>query len=225
MYVSRLLLLPLAVMSIAAGAPDDPVRERIIADARAQPPGALAFDRITKSVRSGGGTTTSIALVERWDGQRWKLVSRNGRSPSTMERQEAERLAAAAPVPGYHRLAALVTAATESTTGADGRTVLKVPVLPAGTVRTDNSDISGHLQAEVTLSERGGEPWVERVKVTAREPFKLNMLIKVLSFEQVSEYRLDDSGKPRLASQSADSAGTMFGFPGGEKSEITYAYR
>ena len=225
MAVPYLVLMTSAMLLAVTTTAMDPVRNRIVADAGAMTPASLAFDRTTKSVRTGGGTTTNTLKVERWDGHKWALVSINGRNPTGGERAEAEKLAAASPVPGYHRLAALLATATESVTDAQGRTVIKVPVLPAGTVRTDSSDISGHRNAEVILSNRDDKLWVERVKVTAREPFKMNMLIKVLSFEQVSEYKLDADGRPRLDRQVADSAGMMFGFPGGEKSEITYAYR
>jgi hypothetical protein len=61
-------------------------------------------------------------------------------------------------------------------------------------------------------------------KAKARENFKLNLLIKVINFEQISDYRLDPDGRPRLASQTADSKRSMFGFVGGETNEVVYAY-
>ncbi|MFZ4688628.1 MAG: hypothetical protein ACOYLS_05275 [Polymorphobacter sp.] len=214
------------MLIIAAAAPGlEPLRDRIIADSRSMSASSLSFDRSTHLVRTGGGTRTNIARVERWDGRAWTLVSLNGKPPTSSEKRNAEKLAAAAPVPGYHRLAPLLAAASETSTDGDGRTVLRIPVLPPNSVRTDSADISSHLKADVTLSSRGGQVWVERVRVTQREPFKLSALIKVKSFEQVSDYQLDSQGRPRLSSQSADSLGTMFGFSGGEKSEITYSYR
>jgi hypothetical protein len=48
--------------------------------------------------------------------------------------------------------------------------------------------------------------------VEARENFKLNLLIKVTNFVQISDYRLGPDCRPRLASQTADSKGSMFGF-------------
>ena len=217
-------LLAMVMLMAAAPAPD-PVRDRIIADARAMNPGSLAFDRTTTMVRKGGGSVTTINLVERWDGKAWTLISHNGRPPSEAEKRAAEKIAAASPAPGYYRLADLLAAASDSSTDAQGRTVLHIPQLPAGSVRTDNADISSHLRAEAIVGTHGGHAFVERVHVSAREGFKLNFLIKVTSFEQISDYKLDTDGRPRLTSQSADSAGTMFGFPGGETSQITYAYR
>jgi hypothetical protein len=97
--------------------------------------------------------------------------------------------------------------------------------LPANSVRTDTGDISSHLQAEVMVGDPDGKPFVEQVRVTARETFKLNALIKVKSFEMTSSYAIDDKGQPRLASQSANSVGSLFGIPGGETSRVTFTYR
>ncbi len=224
--VRYLLPLVLLLASAAANAPlADPVSERIIATAKATTPAELSFDRTTTMVRDGGGTTTRTVLVERWDGSRWTLVRRNGKVPTADQRRSAEAEAKASPVPGYYRLAELVSAATERRTDADGRTVLVIPVLPEGSVRSDSKDISRHLSGEVTIGSANGKPFVERLRVKARENFKLNLLIRVHSFEQISEYGLDAAGRPRLRTQTADSRGSMFGFPGGMKSEITYAYR
>ena len=218
-------LAALAFLLVAATPVTEPLRDRIIADARTLPPTGLAFDRTTWMERKGGGSTTKVTLVERWDGVNWTLISKNGKNPSQSERRDVEKLAAAAPVPGYHRLASLLAAATEVGTDADGRMMLRIAVLPAGSVRTDSSDISSHLRAEAIVSNRGGQPWVERVHVSQREPFKMNALIKVKTFDQISTYKLDASGHPRLARQSADSMGSMFGFSGGETSDTVYTYR
>jgi hypothetical protein len=218
-------LAALAVVLVAATPVSEPLRDRIIADARATSPASLVFDRTTHMERKGGGSTTKVVLVERWDGRSWSLISKNGKSPSASERRDVEKLAAASPVPGYHRLAGLLAAATEVNTDAEGRLVLRIPVLPPGSVRTDSSDISSHLRADAIVSNRGGQPWVESVHVSQREPFKMNALIKVKTFDQVSTYKLDASGRPRLARQSADSVGSMFGFLGGQTSETVYTYR
>ena len=214
------------VLFLAAATPvSEPLRDRIIADARAVPPNRLAFDRATSMERKGGGSTSKVTMVERWDGQRWTLISKNGKSPSASDRRDVEKLASDAPVPGYHRLAGLLAAATEVGTDSEGRMVLRIPVLPPGSVRTDSSDISSHLRAEAIISNRGGRPWVESVHVSQLEPFKMNALIKVKTFDQVSTYKLDAGGRPRLTSQSADSMGSMFGFSGGQSSETIYTYR
>jgi hypothetical protein len=225
MYLVRLGLLPLACILLSGASATDPLRDRLIADARAVSPAALSFDRTTAMVRKGGGTLTNISMVERWDGKVWTLISQNGRAPTQAQKREAERLASAVPVPGYHRIAGLLATATEAKPDAQGRAVLTIPVLPANSVRTDTGDISSHLKAEATVGTRNGKPFVEQVHVSARETFKLNALIKVKSFDMVSTYALDSEGQPRLASQSANSVGSVFGIPGGETSQATFTYR
>jgi hypothetical protein len=225
MNIAPARLLALMVAVAAATPVSEPLRDRIIADARAVPATSLVFDRTTNVERKGGGTSTKLILVERWDGRNWSLISKNGKVPSVSERRAIETQAAATPVPGYHRLAILLAAATEVSNDAEGRMLLRIPVLPAGSVRTDSSDISSHLRAEALVSNRGGQPWVERVHVSQREAFKMNALIKVKTFDQISTYKLDATGRPRLARQSADSMGSMFGISGGQSSETIYTYR
>lgn len=210
---------------LGAAQPTVPLRDEIIADARTQPPAGLAFDRTTALVRKGGGTVSNVSMVERWDGKSWSLISQNGKVPTASQRRSAEKTAGAAPVPGYHRLAVLLANASSSKIDAEGRTVLQIPVLPANSIRTDTNDISSHLKAEAVIGKQGGKPFVESVHVSARESFMLNALIKVKAFDLVSSYQLDSKGRPRLASQTADSRGSVFGIPGGESSQVTFTYR
>ena len=203
----------------------EPLRDAIITDASATDPAGIAFDRTTTAIRRGPGIKDKTVTVERWDGQHWSLVSINGKPPSASQLKGFRKATAANPVPGYHRLAALMAAASDISQDGEGRKILKIPVLPAGSVRTDNGDISSHLSGEAVIATNNGRPYVARLKVKARENFKLNLLIKVTNFEQISDYRLGPDGRPRLASQTADSKGSMFGFIGGETNEVIYAYR
>jgi hypothetical protein len=227
----QFLLASSAVLLMAAALPQvgdggsDPLRAQIIASAKAVSPAKLSFERTTRLERKGGGSLTRQTRTERWDGERWTLVSVDGVTPTERERREMQRRAAAENVPGYHELARIVAAATERRIDANGQTVLLIPRLPDGTVMADGKDISSHLRAEAVLAKRGNEAWVERLTMREREPFKLNFLIKVTNFEQVSNYRISADGEPRLIAQQNDSVGSMFGYTGGEKSEILYAYR
>ena len=225
-----LLVLPVLASVLLAAAPADelrlePLREAIITDARAADPASIAFDRTTTAVRRGPGIKEKTVTVERWDGKRWALVSVNGKPPSASNLKTFRKATAATPVPGYHRMATLMAAASDIIVDGEGRKVLKIPVLPPGTVRTETGDISSHLSGEAVIASNDGKPYVMRLKVRARENFKLNLLIKVTNFEQISDYRLGPDGRPRLASQSADSKGQMFGFSGGQTDEVVYAYR
>jgi hypothetical protein len=222
MYVLRLL--PLVLLIAAAPIPQ-PLRDRLIAEAAEIAPEQLAFDRTTRSVRTGGGTTTKINLVERWDGKKWTLLSIAGAKPTSTQRHDHERAAKAVPVPGYHRLAMLLPAATTVETDSQGQAWWHIPRLPAGSVHTDSGDISDHLQADIRLGKRGDGYFVDQMHITAREGFKMNLLIKVTDFDQVIDYQPGSDGKLRLISQKSESKGTMFGFPGGEKAVVTFVYR
>ncbi len=222
----RLLLMPLALLIVAAGSAPvpDPLRDRIIAAAQTQSPASLAFERTTHVVQAGGGTRSETRRIDRWDGRGWSLVSVNGRPPTDADIRTQTKQSNDQPVPGYHRLAALLAGTTERRTDAEGRIIIAVPQLPPGTVVNDGKDISSHLKAEAYIATSNGQPWVQQLRLTARDSFKMGW-IKVLTFDQVSVYRLDESGKPRLASQNADSQGTLLGISGGQRSEVTYAYR
>ena len=225
------LVASFAFLLAAAGLPPvgdimrDPLREQIVASASAVSPQQLSFERTTRLERKGGGSLLRQVRTERWDGENWTLVSIDGKEPSAREHKALERRIRSEQVPGYHQLARIMAAAKEQRTDERGRTVLIVPVLPAGSVMADGKDISSHLQGEAVLGARGGRPWVQRLTVTQREPFKLNLLIKVTSFEQINDYRMSSDGAPRLVAQINDSVGSMFGYSGGEKSEVLYAYR
>jgi len=219
------IFLTAAALPPMSNASRDPLREQIIASASALPPGKLDFDRTTRLERKGGGSLLRQVRTERWDGEHWTLVSVDGKDPSERERRALQRRENTDDVPGYHQLARIMAAAQDRRIDESGRTILMVPVLPAGTVLADGKDISQHLKGEAILGNRAGRPWVERLTVSEREPFKLNLLIKVTSFEQVNNYRISADGEPRLVAQRNASVGSMFGYSGGEKSEVLYAYR
>ena len=220
------LVWPALLLIAAAPAPTPSVqRDAIIAEAASMRPDGLAFDRASNAVRRGGGTTTTTTSVDRWNGRTWTLVSTGGKPPSTEQRQAHERAVKTVPVPGYHRMAPLLTAATGSRTDADGRTVWQIPILPAGSVFTDSGDISRYLKAEARVARRGDRVWIDQIQISEREAFRMNMLIKVTVFAQTLDFELGSDGKPRQVAQATQSTGTMFGFPGGETALVTFTYR
>lgn len=223
----RLLLPVVLLLTTGTAAPPltDGVTERIIATARAMTPAELAFDRSTTSVKKGGGMVTRTAVIERWDGRQWALVSFNGKPPTAEQRRGVEKETRAVPVPGYHQMAGLIAAATERRTDDQGRTVLVIPQLPANAVRTDAKDISRYLSAEAVIGHANGQPYVERLTVKSHENFKLNFLIRVTSFSQVSSYAPAADGRPHLTAQAVVSQGDLLGIPGGMKSDTVFAYR
>ena len=81
-----ILGLPIALVLMAAAPAVDPVRDRIIAQAQAINPATLAFERTTNQIRKGGGTSSGVTTLERWDGKRWTLVSVNGKQPDAVRK-------------------------------------------------------------------------------------------------------------------------------------------
>lgn len=224
----RLLLLPMALLLLAAApveAPTPPpVCDSIITDARAASPSGMIFERTTTTVKHSPISRETQVTVDRWDGQRWALVSVNGKAPDTGQVRNFRNQTAAQPVPGYYRLADILAAARSVSIDDQGRQIVSIPILPAGSVRTDKADISHHLSGEAVIATSNGRPWVAQLKLRAHENFKLTSLIKVTNFQQTFDYRLGPDGRPRLAAQSALSKGQMFGFTGGETNEVVYAY-
>lgn len=221
----RNFLALLALPMIAATPAPNGQRDAIVAEAASVRPDSLAFDRASNAVRRGGGTTTTTTSVDRWNGRTWTLVSIGGKSPTPEQRQAHARAVKAVPVPGYYRVAGLLAAAVGSHSDAEGRTVWQIPALPPGSVFTDSGDISSHLKAEARVARRGDRVWIDQVRITEREAFKMNVLIKVTAFAQTLDYELGNDGKPRQVAQASQSAGTMFGFPGGETALVTFTYR
>jgi hypothetical protein len=222
--LAALALPPVAALLLAA-APTAPVRDAIIAHASALSPQKLVFTRtITVTRRGPGGQASTNVRVDRWDGRQWQLLSVDGKPPSADAAAEAAQTLAAGTVPGYHNFARLLAGATPSRDKA-GNIVLTVPQIPAGMVRTGNNDISENLAGQALVTLVKGKPMVSRFTVTAREAFKINMMTKVTSFRQTSDYQPDASGTPRLVRQQSDTTGEMFGVSGSQSSETVFAYR
>ncbi|WP_353198521.1 hypothetical protein [Sandarakinorhabdus sp.] len=223
----RTLLPAVAGLLVAAAPPPDLglVRDAIIAEASRIEPAALAFDRTTTATKHSPLGSEKSVTIERWDGKGWTLVSVNGSTPKSSHRRYFQRATVNAPVPGYHRLAAMLTAAGEISTDEKGRKILKIAVLPAASVRSESDDVSSHLSGEAVITTTNGKPWVSQLNLKAREPFKLGGRIKVTEFRQTLDFGLGPNGRPRLTGQSALSKGQMFGFGGGEVNQVTYTYR
>lgn len=227
MHHRHMLLPAVAGLLVAAAPPAEvaQVRDAIIAEASRIEPAALAFDRTTTAAKHSPLGTEKSVTIERWDGKGWTLVSVNGGPPKSSQRRYFQKATVNAPVPGYHRLATMLAAAGEIGTDEKGRKILKIAVLPAASVYSENDDISSHLSGEAVITTTNGKPWVSQLNLKAREPFKLGGRIKVTQFRQTLDYGLGPNGRPRLTGQSALSEGQLFGFGGGEVNQVTYTYR
>ena len=218
------MALPVLALSMLAAAPADTgLRDRIVADAAAVPPAALAFDRTTRVMQTGGSETASQTRVDRWDGKSWTVVSVDGKVPAADDVAKSVKTLIKMPVPGYYRLAALLAKAVP---GADsgGRIVLRAATLPAGSVFTSGKDVSEHFTAAAVVAP-GARPYVEHLRLASREPFRMMLVASIESLVAVSDYRLDAAGRPRLVSQVTDVDGSILGRSGVQHSEVTFSYR
>ena len=221
MRLISLSLVPLALLCVAAAPADFALRDRIVADAAAVAP--VPFVRTFTATQSGGGEKESHVRVDRWDGKAWTLVSLDGKPPSADDAAKAAKSFGAQKPPGYHRLATLLAKAVPAT-DARGRTVLRVATLAPESFFTSGKDVSEHFTAEAVVTE-GARPYVEQLRLTAREPFRLMLVAKVETFVTVSDYARDAGGTPRLVRQVADINGSMLGRSGLQHTETVYNYR
>jgi hypothetical protein len=224
MMTIRFAALPVLALLLAA-APLPPVRDAIIKQSAAISPAQIKFTRTVTLTRRAPTGTSKTVRVDSWDGQRWTLISVDGKPPTPQQIAEAEKAAAGGTVPGYHNIGKMLAAATESRRDPGGRLVLVIPRLPAGMVRTNGNDISDNLAGEAFVATAKGKPFVQQLKISAREPFSLSMTTKISAFAQVTEYQLDANGQPRLVAQHFDSSGSMFGISGGQSSDTVFSYR
>ena len=211
----------LALLAVAAAPADTALRDRIVAEAAAQAPATLAFDRATVASRSGGGETASQARVDRWDGKAWSVVSIDGKPPSVKDAADAVKALAAMPVPGYNGLATLLAKAVPAI-DARGRAVLRADA-PTGSVFTSGKDVSENFIAEATIGG-GNRPFVEQLRMTAKAPFRLMMVAKIERMTAVSDYARDAQGRPRLLRRVTEVDGSMFGTSGRQRNEATFTY-
>jgi len=214
------VLAALAVLTIAAAPGETSLRDRLVVEAAALPPAMLAFDRTLVSTQSGTGNGTTETRLDRWDGRGWKAVSVNGKPRTPDDAAKALKVCPSNPVPGYYRLAALLAHATQAT-DTQGRTVLRGSV-PANWITSSCKDISEHFTFEAIVAS--GAPYVEKVRLTTRAPFRMSLMAKIDSFVSTSDYARDVAGRPRLVRQVADVGGSILGISGVQHNEGTFNY-
>lgn len=210
-----------AALLFTAASPAEGIRDRIVAEARALSPASLGYDRSITITQSDGTKQATQTRVDRWDGKTWTLLSLDGKPPSPSDTAKYRKAASAANVPGYHRLAML--AGATATTDTQGRTVLRIATLPPGSVMTNGKDVTEYFGGEAVLAA-GPRPYVQQLRLTSRQPFRMMLVAKIDSFVTVSNYGLDGN-TPRLVRQVADIKGSMMGSGGTQRIETIFTYR
>lgn len=218
------MLRPLAAAALLLATPAtaDPLRDRLIADARAVPPAALAFERHVRQEQAGGGDRKVETRVDRWDGRRWTVLSENGAPPAPRQAAKLARQAAKQPTPGYHRIADYLASGAVRGADALGRTIYTVAKLPPGTL-TMGGDSSDRFTATLVV-EDGPRPFVREARLAAKAPFRMAMVAKVARFDLVNEYRLGLAGRPEQVRQRIEMAGSLFGREGTMRTETRFVW-
>lgn len=214
----------LAAACLIGAAPSDPLLLRIVAGAAAVPASALDFDRTTVSTQVADGKTERRTVVDRWDGRAWSVVSIDGKPPLPKEAGAVLKAARNGPVPGYHRLAEILSEGAVRTTGPHGETVYRVLHLPEGSV-TMRGAPADRFAAELTVDTNGPVPIVRHARYYAPAPMRIMMVAKLDRFEAHSDFRIGSRGRPELTRQTVDIAGTLFGRAGTQHNEVGFAYR
>lgn len=207
----------LASVPAAAAAPD-PLRDRLIADARALAPPTMSFERSTTAQATSQSESESERRVDRWSGKAWTLVSLNGKPPGPDDTAKYAKQAKNGIVPGYYRLANFLAAATGRSTDARGRIVYHVAAMPKGSVNV-GSDVSDKMAADISVEAGDGAPYVAQLHVFSREAFRVMLVAKVDSFDAVSEYARGSDGKPVLVRSVNVVTGSQFGKAGTQRTE------
>ncbi len=192
--------------SAAAPAAGAPAADPLVAAVRAEAAriGPQAFERVSETTDRSG---TTVRRVERFvpEGRSgrgtWTLVSVDGREPTAAERRRHAREAAAAPAPGYWRLATILSGPHERL--RDGQAVYRFQPLAPGSIRTDRADLSAGLAAEAAIDPNGGRPVVRSLRIFAPAPFPVLGVARVLRFEAENRYAEAPDGTPYLAAQTS----------------------
>ena len=74
--------LVLALFASGANAVTDPLRDRLITDARALVPATMSFDHATSVTKTSGASSETDRRVDHRSGKAWTLVSVNGKPPA-----------------------------------------------------------------------------------------------------------------------------------------------
>jgi hypothetical protein len=203
------------------------LQRRILAMARSMSPEDYAFTRASTSDSVSGGKTERRVTVERFDPgkpaeERWTLVSVNGAPPAEGDLQRYRSGTAKRRVPGYSRLAGYFGTPATVSTNPNGRTVFLFAALPKGTVVVMDSDVSNDASANASVTDSGGVPFVEEVRITVK-PTRIKLVAKLEKYEAIGRYQLGPEGKPLLAEQVSDVAGSGLGQEGRVHTVSTYS--
>jgi hypothetical protein len=226
---STLAILASLVLSSATFAQNKPdeLKQRILAQARSIGPDDFAFTRTIKSESTSNGKTEQHVAIDKFDptksgDARWTLVTRDGAPPSADALSQYKKDAPKRRVPGYYRLADYFASPATASSDSRGRTVFHFSALPKDIVKVMDSDVSQNANADASVSETDGVPFVEQLHVTVR-PVRLKLIAKLERYEFTARYRIGPEGKPLLMEQTTDLSGSGMGQEGKVHTVVTYS--
>jgi hypothetical protein len=100
--------------------------------------------------------------------------------------------------------------------------VYHIATMPKGSVKV-GGDVSDKMAAEVVVDTSGATPYVTRLHVFAKAPFRVMMVAKVESFDTVSDYARGPDGRPVLARSANTITGSQFGKDGTQKTDAVFS--
>lgn len=221
----RCLVLAAALVA-APPASADALQDQLVARMRATDTGNVAFTQTTRAEQTGG---KAREFVTRYDpakpaAARWSVVSVDGHPPTDKERADTLKAARGGPLPSYAKLAAWFGApATRS--GGGGSVIYRFASLPKGTVKIGNHDASADTTAEAIVSMAGAQPFVERVRFSLREGFRMMLVAKVEGYDFTSTYAPLPDGRVFPVGVDGDIKGSMMGKSGSIRTRIRYAVK
>jgi heat shock protein HslJ len=204
------------------------LQQQIIAQSRSISPNDYAFTRTVRSEQIQGEKTQVRTVVDRYDpakpqGQRWTLVSVDGRPPTSDEQKSFAKESPKRRVSSYARVANYFGAGATAATDAQGRTVFKFSSLPPDTVIIAGSDVSGSSAGEAVVNSSGATPFFEHVKFTLTKPTRIKLIAKIEQFQANARYKLFPDGKPVPAEFSSDAVGSLAGKSGRIRTNIVFS--
>lgn len=219
-------LLASLLLLVSAPALADALLERLVADARAIGPDDFAWTRTLRTEQRSGDKVETRASVERYDpsrltGQRWTLVSVDGRTPTAKELKDYSKAMAQAVVPSYGRLARYFGGGAQRAANG-GRTIYRAATLPKGALTLGKADLSAGARAEAVVAE-GPQPYIERLDIVSTKPVRMMLVARVERLDATSRYRLMPDGRPVLAEQVSEMRGSMMGRAGSLRTVATFS--
>jgi len=218
-YVQLAISLVFALFASGASAATDPLRDRLITDARALAPATMSFDRATSITKTSGASSETDRRVDHWSGKAWTLLSVDGKPPAADVIASYAKQANTAIVPGYYRLGLFLSGTATKSTDAQGRIVYRIDPLPAGSVNV-GGDVSNKVAADATVDAGSGTPFVTHLRLFARAPFRVMLIAKIDSLETATDYSRGPDGHPVLVRSVNTVTGSQFGTGGTQRTEI-----